>query len=311
MFSTYPIRARIRSVTSREPLGADGKGLTVVVNPSAGPALGSSPTEALREGLPRATIVELGEGSDLDEELLRAISRGATALGVAGGDGSINAAAAVALAHDLPLLVVPTGTLNHLARDLKIDSVDDAISAARHGIVQRMDVGMIDGRPFLNTASIGSYVELVDRRERFEGRIGKWPAFLVAFMALLFHAKPEEVEIDGRKHQLWVAFFGNCRYSPPGIAPRARERLDDGLLDVRILEARHGWARLRLLLAGIAGRTGRARGFEQRAVAELRVKAGPDGLRLARDGETFDGSRAFGVEKSPKALSVFVPPRAS
>lgn len=296
---------------SNEPVGADGLGLTVVVNPSAGPALGRSATEVLREGLPGADVVELEEGSDLDEALLQAVSHGAKALGVAGGDGSVNAAAAVALAHDLPLLVVPTGTLNHLARDLHIDSIDDAIAAVREGTTQRIDVGMIDGRPFLNTASIGSYVELVDRRERLEGRIGKWPAFVVAFVALLFHAKPEEVEIDGRRHQLWVAFFGNCRYTPKGIAPRARHRLDDGLLDVRILEARHGWARLRLLAAGIGGRTGRARGFEQRAVAELRIEAGGDGVRLARDGETFDGSKAFGVAKSPKALRVFVPPPTS
>lgn len=292
---------------SNEPLGADGSGLTVVVNPSAGSALGRPATEVLREELPAAVIVELGGDSDLDEELRKAISEGATALGVAGGDGSVNSAAAVALAHDLPLLIVPTGTLNHLARDLRIDSVDDAIAAARQGTTKRIDVGVIDGRPFLNTASIGSYVELVDRRERFEGRIGKWPAFVVAFVALLFHAKPEDVEIDGRKHQLWVAFFGNCRYTPKGIAPRARNRLDDGLLDVRILEARHGWARLRLLAAGIIGRTGRARGFEQLTVAELRVKACGDALRLALDGETFDGSRAFGVAKSPNALRVFVP----
>ena len=295
-------------MTVREPLGPDGNGLTVVVNPSAGSSFGGSPTEVLREELPRATVVELGEGSDLEEELKKAISRGAMALGVAGGDGSLNTAAALAVAHDLPLLIVPTGTLNHLARDLAIDSVDDAVAAARHGVTRRMDMGLIDGRPFLNTASIGSYVELVDRRERLEGRIGKWPAFVVAFVALLFHAKPEVVEIDGRRHELWVAFFGNCRYSPPGVMPRARERLDDGVLDVRILEARHGWARLRLLAAGMAGRTGRARGFEQRAVAELRVKAPGSGIRLARDGETFDGSRAFEVEKSPKALRVFVPP---
>ncbi|MBW3537342.1 MAG: hypothetical protein KY395_06195 [Actinobacteria bacterium] len=293
---------------SKRPVGADGTGLTVVVNPSAGPALGRAPTDVLRDELPGAIVVELDEASSLDDELAKAAEVGATALGVAGGDGSVNAAAAVAMTRDLPLLIVPTGTLNHLARDLGIYGVEEAVSAVRAGTVQGIDVGRIDGRPFLNTASIGSYVELVDRRERLESRIGKWPAFVVAFVALLFHAEPEAVEIDGLEHRVWVAFFGNCLYNPKGIAPRARVNLDDGLLDVRILEARHGWERIRLLAAGVLGRTEHARGFEQRSARQIRIRASADCIRLARDGETFDGSRAFEVKKSPKALNVLVPP---
>ncbi len=57
----------------------------------------------------------------------------ARVLGVAGGDGTINAAAEVALAADLPLLVIPGGTLNHFARDVGLGSVQDAVDALRQG----------------------------------------------------------------------------------------------------------------------------------------------------------------------------------
>ena len=292
----------------REAHDADGAGLTIVVNPSAGPALGRSPATILREALPAAEVVELDEPSHLEDELRQAASRGASALGVAGGDGSVNAAADVALAHDLPLMVVPAGTLNHLARDLGLPGVDEAIRAFRAGITHAIDIAKIDGRPFLNTASIGSYVELVDRRERLEHRIGKWPAFVLAFFSLLFRSEPVSVRIDGAERKLWVAFFGNCRYTPPGVAPRARNALDDGLIDVRMLDARHGWARLRLMTAGIFGRAHLARGFEQRTASRLEVVATDPPIRLARDGETFDGSSTFEVTKASKVLRVFVPP---
>lgn len=294
-------------MSERGPHAPDGRGLTIVVNPSAGPALSGSPVDALREGLPAAHVIELSEPGQLVSELRRAASSGAVALGVAGGDGSVNAAAEVAMELDLPLLVVPAGTLNHLARDLGVGTVDDSIQAYKADSTTDIDVAFIDSQPFLNTASFGSYVELVDRRERFEGRIGKWPAFVLAFFSLLFRSAPVAVRIDGVERRVWVAFFGNCRYTPPGIAPRSRSSLDDGLLDVRILDARHGWARLRLMAAGIIGRAERARGFEQKTASRIQVGSANGPLRLARDGETFDGGRTFEVSKVSKALRVYAP----
>ena len=141
----------------------------------------------------------------------------------------------------------------------------------------------------------------------FERRIGKWPAFVLAFFSLLFRSEPVSVRIDGAERRLWVAFFGNCLYTPRGMVPRSRSELADGLIDVRMLDARHGWARLRLMTAGILGRSQRARGFEQRTVSRLEIVASDPPIRLARDGETFDGSNTFEVTKTAKALRVFVP----
>ena len=290
------------------PSGADGFGLTIVVNPSAGPAIGRSPAATLAEALPRARVIELENAADLQGRLRDAAGGGATALGVAGGDGSVNAAAEIALEFGLPLLIVPGGTLNHLARDLGLPNELVAIDAFRAGHSREIDVASFDGKPFLNTASIGSYVELVDRRERLERRIGKWPAFVLAFFSLLFRSEPVRVRIDGRERLLWVAFFGNCLYTPGGIAPRARAALDDGFIDFRMLDARHGWARLRLMGLGILGRAHRARGFEQGSVERIEVVSADPPIRLARDGETFDGSSTFEVTKGAKALRVFAPP---
>jgi diacylglycerol kinase family enzyme len=287
-------------------LGPGGEGLTVVVNPASGPALLPGPQSELREGLPAARIVELEDPGDLPDALRRAVDDGAVALGVAGGDGSVNCGAEVAMSGGLPLLVVPGGTLNHLAKAIGLDSVAKSVEAASSGRTERIDVARIDDRLFLNTASIGAYVELVDRREMLEHRIGKWPAFTVALVWVLAGSEPVEVEIDGISRRVWLVFFGNNPYDPRGIAPRTRQSMTQGLLDVRMLEARRGWGKVKLLRAALTGRIPKMRAYNERTAESVSLRFLGEEARLSVDGETYDASRAFDVLTQPKALEVFV-----
>lgn len=284
----------------------DGEGITFVVNPNAGPALSKSPSGELREGLPKAEIIETQSGDEFEPALEKAAH--ASAIGIAGGDGSVNSAAQVAIDHNLPLIVVPAGTLNHLARDLGIESLQDSIDAVKNGRAAAVDVATIDGRCFLNTASFGSYVDMVDEREKLEEKIGKWPALMVALAKILRSSEPVEVEIDGRKRSVAMIFIGNCKYHPAGFAPSWREKLDDGLLDVRIVDGKHPWSRTRLLLAVLSGNLGKCRSYEHTLVKEVKVRS-IDGkpMRLARDGETFEGSSEFTITKLDKPLPIYVP----
>ena len=292
------------TAASVKPL-LDGSGLVIFVNPSAGPALSGDATSQLKEELPKAEVIELDEEADLAAQLEQAAER-CDALGVCGGDGSINCGAEVALKHDMPFAVVPGGTLNHLASALGIKSIEDATGAIINGQTAAMDIGRIDGKPFLNTASIGAYVELVDARERLESKIGKWPAVIVAMVTVLRKGTPLRVEIDGVPRVIWMIFIGNCRYHPQGFAPSWRERLDDGALDIRIVSGSEPWSRTRLVLAVITGRLGRSRVYEARMAKQIEIKSLEGPLRLARDGETFDGSNSFVVEKHRERLSIYV-----
>ena len=83
---------------------------------------------------------------------------------MAGGDGTISTASAIALDRGLPLLVIPAGTFNHFATDLGIRSGQKAAVALRDGEAV-VDVGVAGRRPFVNTSSTGIYVDLVQARE--------------------------------------------------------------------------------------------------------------------------------------------------
>lgn len=289
-----------RAPAADAPASEDGDGVVIVVNASSGGGDGSLADE-LSKALPAAQVREFGPGDDGPAMLADAATT-AKVLGVAGGDGTINAAAAVALRAELPLLVIPGGTLNHFARDVGLRSVQDAVAALKAGEACWVDVASaeVDGerQVFLNTASLGGYSEMVRARERLEERLGKWPAMVVALARVLQRSQDIAVRIDGVPIRLWVLFVGNCRYSPPGSAPSWRDRLDDGLLDLRLIDARRPYARTRLIAAVLTGRMHACPVFEAWTAESLEVEVRSRPLRLSRDGEVGDPARSFRFGKA-------------
>ena len=94
----------------------------------------------------------------------QAVADGADLLGVAGGDGTQALVAGIAAEHDLPFLVISAGTRNHFAMDLGLDRDDPAacLDALTDGVEQRIDLGVIGRRTFVNNASFGAYAEIVE-----------------------------------------------------------------------------------------------------------------------------------------------------
>ena len=92
-----------------------------------------------------------------------AVADGADLLGVAGGDGTQALVAGIAAEHDLPFLVISAGTRNHFALDLGLDRDDPThcLDALTDGVELHIDMGTVNGRPFVNNASFGAYAAVV------------------------------------------------------------------------------------------------------------------------------------------------------
>ena len=106
--------------------------------------------------------VMLGPSDDLLQLAEDAVGRGCDLLGMAGGDGSQALVASVAAPHRIPFVVVPAGTRNHFALDLGVGTdVVHSLSAFVDGVDVRVDLAEINGRVFVNNASMGAYAELV------------------------------------------------------------------------------------------------------------------------------------------------------
>lgn len=165
---------------------AKGASAYLILNPSAGSAaaLLGSLTRAARERGIRVRVLEPGEDATL--AALEVADDGAESLAVAGGDGSVAAVAGVAVERGLPLVVVPTGTLNHFARDLGLDLARpllalDAFASGHHE--RRVDVGRINGRPFINNVSLGVYAEMLGDSEYRGDKLGVAQAKLQAIFS--------------------------------------------------------------------------------------------------------------------------------
>ncbi|HEU5333596.1 MAG TPA: phosphatase PAP2 family protein [Actinocrinis sp.] len=325
------------------PARPTGEGLVLVVNAAARGGGEQIARQVLRD-LPEAEVVLVDEGGDVPAQLERAAER-ATVLGAAGGDGTINAAAAVALRAKLPLLLVPAGTLNHFARDLGIECVGDAVEALRRGDAIAVDVGcvraespesaqspesaagesgdrgededIVDGADsvFVNTFSVGTYVDLVAARDRYERTLGKWPAVLAGAVTVLREGRPVRCLIDGVERRVWLLFAGNCLYQPPGLAPSQRLRLDDGTLDIRIVDAAKPLTRVRLLAALATGTLANSRVYQYHNAATVTLEGvgdrpGGGRLEFSVDGEIAGAGAGLTIGKARRSLIVYRPSRA-
>ena len=111
------------------------------VNPNSG-SENVDPTDEILAMWPKAEIVRIEQGVDVVALLEERIGD-YRALGAAGGDGTVTCVADVAVRHDLPLVVVPAGTLDHFARDLGVEGLVDTADATQVGSAIRVDVAEV------------------------------------------------------------------------------------------------------------------------------------------------------------------------
>jgi diacylglycerol kinase family enzyme len=242
-------------------------------------------------------VVELHPGSDLATLVDEALARGADALGMAGGDGSLAVVAAAARAHRLPFVCLPAGTRNHFALDLGIDREDlvGSLGAFTDGMERLIDVADVNGRMFLNNVSLGIYGDAVQQPAY---RDAKARALVETAAAVLgpsgAAADLELVDDRGRlyRHPAVVLVSNNpYALSPPPVAG-TRPALDSGMLGVVVLDPPG--------LGRSPGRVWTAKRLEVRA---------PRSLHAGIDGEAVELVPPLEFATTPAALRVRIAAR--
>jgi diacylglycerol kinase family enzyme len=156
---------RVFGVRVTLPAADPPKRAIVIWNPKSGGGKAVSNNladEARKRGI---EPIELKPGDDLEELVRGAVAAGADGLAAAGGDGTQALVASIAAEHDLPFACIPAGTRNHFALDLGVDRDDvvGALDAFVNGGERRIDLAEVNGRVFVNNASLGLYAEAVQR----------------------------------------------------------------------------------------------------------------------------------------------------
>ena len=181
--------------------------VTVILNRTAGAekegALRGRLVEILKEHGIQVEIRVVQGGSEITKLVKSAVRNGSFAVAAGGGDGTVSAVASGLIDSECALGVLPVGTFNHFAKDLRIPlDVERAAQTIATGEIRRVDVGEVNGRIFVNNSSLGLYPSMVHGREQGQrlGR-GKWIALFWATLAVLRRCPLLSVRLTSRDGQ--------------------------------------------------------------------------------------------------------------
>lgn len=262
-----------------------------------------------------AADVQLLAARDIDKAIEREAARHRRIV-VAGGDGTIAAAAQLLTGGKTELAVLPLGTLNHLARDLAIPTdLAAAAQLAVQGTARPVDVGEVNGRRFINNASIGLYPFMVRNRDDIRERHGlpKWLASVPAAWDALSRLHNHRLRIDlGQGEQPVVTpllFIGNNHYSLERGSVGCRESLTGGILSLYAVARASRAALVGFGLRAMLGLARRADDFDALGDGrKLAVHSSGTSIEMALDGEVQRMSLPLNFTIHAGGLQVVVPP---
>jgi diacylglycerol kinase family enzyme len=213
----------------------------------------------------------------------------------------VSAVASALVGTEAVLGVLPLGTLNHFAHDLRVPPDPlDALALIQAGRDARIDVGELNGRCFVNNASLGLYPAIVVGRLRHQRRgLRKWPAFLAALAGVLRRFPLLDVRLDGLWTRTPFVFVGNNVYATSGPGLGRRARLDEGTL---CLFTTHVTSRLGLLKLLLPGHLA----LDEACVSEALIESRRARLRVALDGEVAEMAPPLRFRVRRGALRVMV-----
>ncbi len=257
-------------------------------------------------------VLALVKGLDIHAEVRARIERGQKLFVAAGGDGTVHAVTQPLVGTDGELAVLPVGTWNHFARDIRV-SLDwrEALEVALRGEVLQVDVGRVNDRFFVNNLSLGFYPELVQHRERYR-HYGKYRAYLHAASAAMKNFPRVALAVEApnlfetiRTHLFMVSVNAYDLDQPGFIAPR--QTLDGGTLSVYWLPEIPKLRFIRSVGRYLRGKTTADGAIRSVRTTRLRVESARPSMRVGLDGELHQVSTPLVISIVRRGLNVRVP----
>jgi YegS/Rv2252/BmrU family lipid kinase len=294
----------------------------VVLNPVAGVSEPGTVRERIESALqthefPMEIYETTGKKDEDIKQLVRdAVKRGFQLFISAGGDGTLSSVIDGLVGSEIPLVIIPTGTWNALARALDIPlQVDPAINLVfQDHAVQTIDAMDVGGNYFVLSVSAGvGALTMKDVERKDKRRLGKLADLRRAVAEVLeFRSYPFEVRIDDTITRFRAAELMVANTSILGLKALRLDqniRMDDGKLNVCRIYAntvgeylKLGWSMLR----GDQERNWNVLCVEASHEVEIRSR---ERLPVQGDGELI-GQLPVTVKIRPKAIQVVTPPHA-
>jgi len=262
----------------------------------------------------RAEIRKLGKGSDIENMAKTAVADGFDVIVAAGGDGTIAGIAGALCGSGAAMGIIPLGTFNYFARSLDIPQ--DEAEAAKliiSGVPRAVRVGSINGRTFLNNASLGAYPAILRTREETYRKWGRSrvAAYWSVLVTLATLRKPLRLEIESEghhsTHRTPLAFAVNNAFQLRQMGLEGEEHIAKGKLALFVAPDTGRWGMFKNALALAVGRAQRDVQFQLIAGHRITIEAKRSPRDVACDGERARMRAPYTLEAIEGDLTVIVP----
>lgn len=294
--------------------------VVVVANPTAGRGKAGrliGKADAILHDLRVEHEVRVSEsGDDLEATVRRAAEDGAGIVAVLGGDGTVSLGANGVLGTGAALAILPAGTGDDFAKVVGAGRFDAAVRLLANPKIVPIDlVSLVVGvehRHFVNIAGAGFDSEVNETANGMSVRLGGTGTYVAAVMKTLSRFSPAhyELTIDGEilSVDAMLTVVGSGIQYGGGMKVLPNARVNDGLLDVCIVEALSKTAFLRAFPRVFTGSHGRHPKVRMMRGTTVTVEANRKMLVYA-DGERV-GPLPATFEVRPGALPIVVGPDA-
>ena len=281
--------------------------LTFIVNPVAGSGIAVEAEKQLRAELTRlgreAEFLHTTEPRGAAALARQAAKPGETVVSV-GGDGTASEVASGLIGTGAALGIIPAGTGNDF---IKTTGIPKDPVAALHFLLEKparpIDIGLANGRAFLNVCGTGFDVMVLDHAEHFKNRFKGLLPYLLGLLQAIRHYRPVRLHltVDGQEsdEELLICAVANGRVFGGGIPICPAARPDDGKLDLVLVNHVPRW-KIPFYLPGLMGSKVLTFPFTRHVLCE-RVSLRGDNMRVQTDGE-ISGMESVTFEMQPGSL---------
>lgn len=233
-----------------------------------------------------------------------------TDLVVIGGDGTLNEAINALQDFSLPIGVIQAGTGNDFSKNFfRKYSLQKQLETALHGQIKKVDVGICNGRFFLNGVGVGFdgavTRAMVENSSTNKGHLSYWGQVL----KLLFNYKAPQLHITSEAHsfneEAFLATVGNGTTFGGGFKLTPYAKTDDGMLDLCVIKKAAVTQRIFRMLMVLQGRHPEMEMCEYLKTGQLKISCN-DIVDAHIDGEWFQDNN-FEIEIRPSILPLRVP----
>lgn len=285
-----------------------------IVNPTAGKGKANGIAPLIEEVCNKADVeyklvytTKPGEGLELG---LYGAKEGFERIVAVGGDGTVNEVLNGIVGTSAALGVVPGGSGNDFIRSInESNDIEKLIYDNIYGNIIRADLGLCNGKNFINVASCGFDAMVVSETQKVKKMFSGSIAYVVALVKTIFLYKGKAIKltIDNDVYEVksLLTAIANGRYYGGGMLPAPKALINDGYFDICQIRQPSKLKMLLLFPGFMKGKHDKYREVSMYRGKKILLEAS-EKLLVNIDGEVFEGKKVE-FEIIPGGINIIMP----